>query len=229
LGNLATRRSARAFGLRQAKGRRLAARSRTEPPTAYHSSSLAFARAPRVARRAFHFPAFRSLTPWPFPVRRRRDLRAFAFASVKASDGGGSAGDVTGGRVRCEPISQGEADGLRARWAGAISPDGNNHVTVPEATYRSYCRALRSLVRAGLVTGLGCSWRDKRRRYALPDVARAYQARVMHTFGSPQPITRSIGPLRLNRRAAGLGRGPSHKRYKMPAAARRPDRGRLSR
>ena len=68
--------------------------------------------------------------------------------------------------------------------AAMIAPDGNNHVTVPEASYRSYCRALRSLVRAGLVTDLGCSWHDKRRRYALPEVARAYHARVISTFGA---------------------------------------------
>jgi hypothetical protein len=89
----------------------MGARPRTEPPTAYHSSSLAFnsagddrldAFAERLVwRRAFHFPPFPfRLTPGP----RARDLRAFAraFADAdvskarwKAGDGGGNAGDNT--------------------------------------------------------------------------------------------------------------------------------------
>lgn len=58
---------------------------------------------------------------------------------------------------------------------------GENPVTNAQAS--SVRRSLRKLVDAGEVVDLGRGWRDRRRRFALPDKAEDYQQRVEQTFG----------------------------------------------
>jgi hypothetical protein len=64
-----------------------------------------------------------------------------------------------------------------------VAGAAENLSAIPEATYRSYARALRSLAKAGLAADLGRGFRYGRRYYASPDAAQAYIDRTKRAFG----------------------------------------------
>lgn len=73
-----------------------------------------------------------------------------------------------------------------------IAGQAEGLTAVPESTYRSYARALRSLVAKGLAADMGRGFRFGRRRYALPQVAEQDAARQVAVFGSSRPLARPL-------------------------------------
>ena len=76
-----------------------------------------------------------------------------------------------------------------------VAGSSEDRQTIDEATYRSYARALRSLVRKGLAVDLGRSWRRGSRMYATPEKAAEYHQRTSQVFGiadaPARPLTAS--------------------------------------
>jgi hypothetical protein len=87
-----------------------------------------------------------------------------------------------------------EQSALRVLEAGElmspleIAARAEHVAVVSEAVYRSYARALRTLARKGLIQDVGRHFRHGSKRYALPDAATAYEARVRTVFGE-QPTS----------------------------------------
>jgi hypothetical protein len=91
-------------------------------------------------------------------------------------------------RMVLEVLKDGDRQSAGARAKAATGQP----FPLPESTYRSVARALRSLVRIGLVKDLEVGWQRGCRVYELPDAADAYQARVQSAFGETQAPSRKL-------------------------------------